>query len=67
MRPAVGAGRSLSALSVAIETMGWSLATASPSRTSHFEIVPSETLSPSWGSVTSMSMAVLLVLKGRVN
>ena len=56
MRPAAGAGRSLSALSVAIDTSGWSFLTMSPTRTSHFEMVPSETLSPSCGRVTSMIM-----------
>ncbi len=60
MRPLAGAGRSLSALSVAIETIGWSLVTASPSRTSHFAMVPSLTLSPSWGRVTSISMDRLI-------
>ena len=55
-RPPTGEGSSLSALSVAIEASGWSFWTTSPSRTSHLEIVPSATLSPSCGRTTSMSM-----------
>ena len=55
-RPPTGAGRSLSALSVPIEAMGWSLVTTSPSRTSHLDRVPSEMLSPSWGTATSINM-----------
>jgi hypothetical protein len=47
IRPPAGAGSSLSALSVAISAMAWSLTTTSPSLTSHFVIVPSVTLSPS--------------------
>ena len=39
---------------------GWSFLTMSPSRTSHFVMVPSETLSPSWGMVTSMSIGAFL-------
>jgi hypothetical protein len=56
-RPLAGAGSSLSALSVAMDAIGWSFSTASPSRTSHLEIVPSATLSPSWGRITSIIMA----------
>ncbi len=55
-RPATGEGRSLSALSVPMEARGWSLVTTSPSRTSHFERVPSVMLSPSWGTATSVIM-----------
>jgi hypothetical protein len=55
-RPVTGAGSSLSALSVAIETRGWSFVTSSPSCTNHFAMVPSLTLSPSCGRVTSMIM-----------
>ena len=58
-RPAAGDGSSLSALSVAISTSGWSLVTTSPSRTSHLVMVPSETLSPSWGMVTSIMFRCL--------
>jgi len=46
-RPFAGAGTSASALSVDTVKSGWSFLTRSPSFTSHFETVPSETLSPS--------------------
>ena len=55
-RPPCGAGSSLSALSVAISTSGSSFRTMSPSRTRHLLIVPSDTLSPSCGMMTSMTI-----------
>ena len=56
-RPADGEGISASTLSVEISSRGWSLATSSPTSTSHFTTTPSTTLSPSWGITTSMSIA----------
>jgi hypothetical protein len=47
--PASGDGTSLSALSVRISTTGSSRETRCPTRTSHLPMVPSTTLSPSWG------------------
>src|SRR5262249_27706553 len=48
--PSVGAGTSTVILSVMISTTGSSLRTVSPVFLSHFEIVPSAMLSPSWGT-----------------
>src|SRR5581483_6565882 len=50
--PAAGEGTSVSTLSVEISNRGSSRATVSPSRLSHLRMVPSTTVSPSWGMVT---------------
>ena len=50
--PAKGDGTSALTLSVMTSRSGSSLATASPGCLSHLPIVPSATLSPSWGMVT---------------
>jgi hypothetical protein len=50
--PAAGDGTSVSTLSVEISNSGSSWATSSPSCFSHFRIVPSMTVSPSWGILT---------------
>src|SRR5207244_11486199 len=56
--PATGEGTSVSTLSVEISNNGSSRSTESPSRFSHFKIVPSTIVSPScgiWIDVTSSS------------
>ena len=50
--PSNGDGTSALTLSVMTSRSGSSLATASPGDFSHLPIVPSATLSPSWGMVT---------------
>ncbi len=50
--PSKGDGTSALTLSVMTSSSGSSLATLSPGCLSHFPIVPSATLSPSWGIVT---------------
>src|SRR4051812_28081339 len=60
MTPEAGDGTSLSALSVATSTIGWSFLTESPSLTNHLVIVPSTTLSPSCGITTFTAIAVIL-------
>ncbi len=47
--PATGDGTSVSTLSVEISKSGSSRSTWSPSFLSHFRIVPSTMVSPSWG------------------
>ena len=59
--PAAGAGTSVSILSELSSNRGWSASTVSPTSTSHAVMVPSVTLSPSWGRVTSVATGVLLV------
>src|SRR5664280_2646863 len=51
--PAAGDGTSESTLSVDTSNRGSSLATVSPTAFSHLVMVPSVTVSPSWGIVTS--------------
>src|SRR5664279_2843676 len=51
--PAAGDGTSESTLSVDTSNRGSSLATVSPTALSHLVMVPSVTVSPSWGIVTS--------------
>ncbi len=51
--PLVGAGTSESTLSVDTSNKGSSACTCSPTCLSHRVIVPSVTVSPSWGMVTS--------------
>src|ERR1700693_4864309 len=58
IRPAPGDGISVSTLSVEISTSGWSSMAPSPSLTSHFVIVPSTTLSPICGIVTSIAISI---------
>ena len=53
MNPAVGDGTSVSTLSVETSNSGSSTATGSPTFLNHLVIVPSVTVSPSWGIVTS--------------
>jgi hypothetical protein len=53
MKPAVGDGTSVSTLSVETSNSGSSTATGSPTFLNHLVIVPSVTVSPSWGMVTS--------------
>src|SRR3954469_19293782 len=52
--PAVGAGISVSTLSVEISKSGWSRSTRSPGFFSHLVSVPSTMLSPIWGITTSV-------------
>ena len=54
--PAAGDGTSESTLSVDTSKSGSSRATASPTALSHLVIVPSVTVSPSWGMVTSANV-----------
>ncbi len=51
--PATGDGTSVSTLSVDTSKSGSSAATASPTALNHCVMVPSVTVSPSWGRVTS--------------
>ena len=51
--PAMGDGTSVSTLSVDTSKSGSSSATASPTALNHLVMVPSVTVSPSWGRVTS--------------
>src|SRR5271169_1664124 len=67
IRPAPGDGISVSTLSVEISTSGWSSVTTSPSFTSHFAIVPSTTLSPICGIVTSIAISVRRQVADRVD
>ena len=55
-RPAAGDGTSESTLSVETSKSGSSRATASPTYLSHLVTVPSVTVSPSWGIVTSANV-----------
>ena len=57
--PSNGEGTSALTLSVTTSTSGSYLSTWSPGCFSHFPIVPSATLSPSWGIVTLATFAVL--------
>ena len=63
--PAVIAGTSESTLSVDTSKSGSSTATASPTCLNHFVIVPSVTVSPSCGIVTSISYLLFASLTGR--
>src|SRR6266550_4474195 len=68
--PATGEGTSVSTLSVEISNRGSSRATASPSRLSHFRIVPSTIVSPScgiWIDVTSSSSPAGQPVDGRLD
>src|SRR5580765_3818367 len=68
--PATGEGTSVSTLSVEISNSGSSRATASPSRLSHFRIVPSTIVSPScgiWIDVTSSSSPAGQPVDGRLD
>src|ERR1700722_2464796 len=56
--PDPGEGISVSTLSVEISHSGWSSLTRSPSLTSHLVTVPSTTLSPIWGIVTSSAILI---------
>src|SRR5271156_6691214 len=67
IRPAPGDGISVSTLSVEISTSGWSSTTTSPSFTSHFAMVPSTTLSPICGIVTSIAISVRRQVADRVH
>ena len=53
--PAIGEGSSALTLSVSTSARGSSFSTSSPSALSHRAIVPSVTLSPSWGIVTGVA------------
>ena len=53
--PAAGESTSVAALSVSTTRSGSSLRTASPTRLSHFTIVPSDIVSPRTGSTTSIA------------
>ncbi len=55
--PSNGDGTSAFTLSVTTSTSGSYLSTWSPGCLSHFPIVPSATLSPSWGIVTFATFA----------
>ena len=57
----------MSTLSVEISTSGWSSVTTSPSLTSHFVIVPSTTLSPICGIVTSIAISIRRQAANRVH
>src|SRR5579875_172882 len=57
MIPAVGAGTSVSILSVEMSHTVWSASTRSPASTRHATIVPSATETPIWGIVMSTSVA----------
>src|SRR6266446_2079150 len=65
--PAPGDGISVSTLSVEISTSAWSSTTMSPSLTSHFRIVPSTTLSPICGMVTSIAISIRREAANRVH
>jgi hypothetical protein len=68
--PATGEGTSVSTLSVEISNNGSSRATESPSRFSHFKIVPSTIVSPScgiWIDVTSSSSPAGQPVDGRLD
>src|SRR6266849_3235387 len=67
IRPAPGDGISVSTLSVEISTNAWSSTTMSPSLTSHFVIVPSTTLSPICGIVTSIAISIRHETANRVH
>ena len=54
----MGAGTSVSILSVEISQIVWSASIASPTPTRQATIVPSATDTPIWGIVTSTSVAV---------
>src|SRR5207249_497828 len=54
--PSAGDGISTLILSVWISTSGSSLRTRSPTALSHFDTVPSATLSPSWGTTIETDM-----------
>ena len=60
--PSNGDGTSALTLSVMTSTSGSYLATWSPGCFSHFPIVPSATLSPSWGIVTLATFAAPLAV-----
>ena len=57
--PSNGDGTSAFTLSVITSTIGSNLSTWSPTCLSHLPMVPSATLSPSWGIVT-VGMGMLL-------
>src|SRR5262245_23633178 len=59
--PATGEGISVSTLSVETSRSGSSTATSSPMDLSHWVTVPSVTLSPSAGRVTSVAMSVAIL------
>src|SRR5690606_2788717 len=63
--PLTGDGTSESTLSVETSKRGSSSATVSPTCLNHFVIVPSVTVSPSWGIVMSAIVADSLVLRAR--
>ena len=67
--PATGDGTSVSTLSVDTSNNGSSAATVSPTDLNHCVMVPSVTVSPSWGSVTSAMGRSSFVLfdRGRVS
>src|SRR5947207_518057 len=68
--PATGEGTSVSTLSVEISNNGSSRSTESPSRFSHFKIVPSTIVSPScgiWIDVTSSSSPAGQPVDGRLD
>src|SRR5437899_10896744 len=56
--PVTGAGTSALTLSVSTSSIGSNSATLSPGLTSHLEIVPSCTDSPSWGITTRVVVAI---------
>ncbi len=56
--PLAGAGISVLTLSVSTSSSGWYSSIASPSAMSHRPTVPSTTLSPSWGMITSVAMSL---------
>src|SRR6266436_254831 len=58
--PVTGAGTSALTLSVSTSSIGSNSMTLSPGLTSHFEIVPSCTDSPSWGITTRVVVAINL-------
>ena len=64
--PATGDGTSVSTLSVDTSNNGSSAATVSPTCLNHCVIVPSVTVSPSWGRVTS-AIGVPLLLGSRLS
>src|SRR5467141_2004656 len=58
--PVTGAGTSALTLSVSTSSIGSNSTTLSPGLTSHLEIVPSCTDSPSWGITTRVVVAINL-------
>src|SRR5947209_19802247 len=58
--PVTGAGTSALTLSVSTSSIGSNSTTLSPGLTSHLEIVPSCTDSPSWGITTRVVFAINL-------